>query len=326
MQTHVEDLQNKLISVVVKEKVGVQLSVDILRDAEQESLCELFNRKLASLPRIQADKSPSIDSSNSRPSSPRKNTNMSSRFARDDNQNSPQSSSSRESLSSSGRGDHQDRRFQGRQAGGNEKRKINLEPEVFPESGKARGTVTYFKHFDEMYVRLKNSEKAYTEMMETINRVYSRMNKPMSKVFPGMVVGALDLEAGDRVFYRADVKSVEGDKAEVSYVDFGNRGIVSFSDIRPGLDEFSSCPAQAIRCCIKDVVNCPEKLLNEFKMHMENHQFNIQKHDPDNLFVSIFTKEGKDVTDILKEQISKVCVKCIVYELFWFHKIYGLIK
>ncbi|TNN60930.1 RING finger protein 17 [Liparis tanakae] len=59
----------------------------------------------------------------------------------------------------------------------------------------------------------------------------------------------------DRKWYRAQVTGRPGGRqVEVQYVDFGNKKLVSVSDLRKIKDEFFSVPSRAIHCCLSDVV------------------------------------------------------------------------
>ncbi|XP_034417580.1 RING finger protein 17 [Cyclopterus lumpus] len=59
----------------------------------------------------------------------------------------------------------------------------------------------------------------------------------------------------DKLWYRAQVIGHPGGrKVEVQYVDFGNKTIVSVSDLRKIKDEFFAIPSRAIHCCLSDVV------------------------------------------------------------------------
>ncbi|XP_056144863.1 RING finger protein 17 [Lampris incognitus] len=58
----------------------------------------------------------------------------------------------------------------------------------------------------------------------------------------------------DKAWYRAMITSFPGvRKVEVQYMDFGNKQILSFRDLRKIKDEFFDLPAKAIRCCLSDL-------------------------------------------------------------------------
>ncbi|XP_051260855.1 RING finger protein 17 [Dicentrarchus labrax] len=59
----------------------------------------------------------------------------------------------------------------------------------------------------------------------------------------------------DKLWYRAQVIGHPGGrKVEVQYVDFGNKNILSVSDLRKIKDEFFALPSMAIHCCLSDMV------------------------------------------------------------------------
>ncbi|XP_068428378.1 RING finger protein 17 isoform X2 [Clinocottus analis] len=59
----------------------------------------------------------------------------------------------------------------------------------------------------------------------------------------------------DTLWYRAQVTGHPvRSKVEVQYVDFGNKEVVSVSDLRKIKDEFFSLPCRAVRCCLSGLV------------------------------------------------------------------------
>ncbi|XP_075961117.1 RING finger protein 17 [Anarhichas minor] len=59
----------------------------------------------------------------------------------------------------------------------------------------------------------------------------------------------------DTLWYRAQVIGHPGGRqVEVQYVDFGNKKVVSVSDLRKIKDEFFALPSRAVRCCLSDVI------------------------------------------------------------------------
>uniref|UniRef100_A0A665V3T4 Ring finger protein 17 n=1 Tax=Echeneis naucrates TaxID=173247 RepID=A0A665V3T4_ECHNA len=59
----------------------------------------------------------------------------------------------------------------------------------------------------------------------------------------------------DKLWYRAQVVGHPGGrKVEVRFVDFGNKKIVSVSDLRKIKDEFFALPSKAIHCCLSNVI------------------------------------------------------------------------
>ncbi|KAM7380101.1 hypothetical protein PAMP_003418 [Pampus punctatissimus] len=59
----------------------------------------------------------------------------------------------------------------------------------------------------------------------------------------------------DNLWYRAQIIGHPGGrKVHVCYVDFGNKKILSVSDLRKIKDEFFALPSMAIHCCLSDVL------------------------------------------------------------------------
>ncbi|XP_028991937.1 RING finger protein 17 [Betta splendens] len=64
----------------------------------------------------------------------------------------------------------------------------------------------------------------------------------------------------DDMWHRAVVKGQEeSGKVEVQYVDFGNKEVVPFSDLRTIKDEFFALPSMAIHCCLSEVIPLDEQ-------------------------------------------------------------------
>ena len=57
-------------------------------------------------------------------------------------------------------------------------------------------------------------------------------------------------------YYRAEIVDVrqQGTLAEVFYIDFGNREVISINEILPLPLRFRDTPGQAIKCCLYSVV------------------------------------------------------------------------
>ncbi|XP_071337551.1 RING finger protein 17 [Trachinotus anak] len=59
----------------------------------------------------------------------------------------------------------------------------------------------------------------------------------------------------DKLWYRAQVIGHPGGrKVEVRFVDFGNKKILSVSDLRKIKDEFFALPSMAVHCCLSNVI------------------------------------------------------------------------
>uniref|UniRef100_A0A3Q3XBP1 Tudor domain-containing protein n=1 Tax=Mola mola TaxID=94237 RepID=A0A3Q3XBP1_MOLML len=68
----------------------------------------------------------------------------------------------------------------------------------------------------------------------------------------------------DKLWYRAQVIGHPGGRrVEVQYVDFGNKSIVSVTNLRKIKDEFFALPTMAIHCSLSDVIPLNGKIWNE---------------------------------------------------------------
>ena len=173
--------------------------------------------------------------------------------------------------------------------------KKTLEFETLPESGKTEVVVTHFQNFGEFYVRLRQFEKAYNNMMTALNRI-TASKTALKKVFPGMFVAAL--YAFDGNWYRGRVDKVNGDKAKVLFVDFGNTEIVKCQDIRPFPYDMYSFNAQAIKCSMTEIVDCPEKTFLNFKSWIEESAIIVE---PNNSKVNLYKLDGTDIVQLVKD-------------------------
>merc|ERR1719239_39316 len=160
--------------------------------------------------------------------------------------------------------------------------KKTLEFETLPESGKTEVVVTHF-------------EKAYNNMMTALNRI-TASKTALKKVFPGMFVAAL--YAFDGNWYRGRVDKVNGDKAKVLFVDFGNTEIVKCQDIRPFPYDMYSFNAQAIKCSMTEIVDCPEKTFLNFKSWIEESAIIVE---PNNSKVNLYKLDGTDIVQLVKD-------------------------
>ncbi|KAK2905757.1 hypothetical protein Q8A73_009700 [Channa argus] len=69
------------------------------------------------------------------------------------------------------------------------------------------------------------------------------------------VIGQACVARYENLWYRAQVIGHPGGrKVEVQYMDFGNKNILSVSDLRKIKDEFFALPSMAIHCCLSDLI------------------------------------------------------------------------
>ena len=111
-----------------------------------------------------------------------------------------------------------------------------------------------------MWFQLADSESELTALVEQLSAHYSALGEQelaLDSVDKGDVCCAIYSE--DSCWYRATVSAQPKDGvADVRFVDFGNSEAVSLSDIRAVAAEFSSLPAQAVRCSLAGVQPCED--------------------------------------------------------------------
>ncbi|XP_073330079.1 RING finger protein 17 isoform X2 [Pagrus major] len=113
---------------------------------------------------------------------------------------------------------------------------------------------------------INNPADFYIQLVENMESVL--LSAKLQDCYNATVAGGDDLSVycpvigqayvaryNDKLWYRAQVIGHPGGKkVEVRYVDFGNKDILSVSDLRKIKDEFFALPSMAMHCCLSDVV------------------------------------------------------------------------
>ncbi|XP_015430080.1 PREDICTED: maternal protein tudor [Dufourea novaeangliae] len=108
--------------------------------------------------------------------------------------------------------------------------------------------VVYTNSPSDFFVQLSPDYTALDSIMESIASIYENGGELVkeSKIFKGLYCIAQYSE--DLRWYRAIVKSVEGNNATVQFLDYGNTETIDFSNIKVIRKEFLKLPVQAVHC------------------------------------------------------------------------------
>lgn len=113
----------------------------------------------------------------------------------------------------------------------------------------------------------------------------------------------------DLKWYRAIIKSVEGNNATVEFVDYGNIESVEFSNIKIIKEEFLKLPMQAVHCKLLGLLTNMENKETEETMFME-------KVEGKSLEVEFVTKENGIYEVLLREVIDNISKTNYINEEF----------
>lgn len=108
--------------------------------------------------------------------------------------------------------------------------------------------VVFTNSLSDFFIQLSTDYAALDSLMENIASAYENGGDLMkeSEILCGLY--CIAQYSDDLKWYRAVIKSVEGNDATVQFVDYGNTEKVSFNNIKSIETEFSKLPIQAIHC------------------------------------------------------------------------------
>ena len=86
------------------------------------------------------------------------------------------------------------------------------------------------------------------ELMGKLEEHYSTSQENVASITAGNFCIAKYEDGG---WYRGQVTQLQGESVEVFYIDYGNTATLPLSSIRTLKPEFSTLPAQAVKCCLK---------------------------------------------------------------------------
>ncbi|KAM6978397.1 RING finger protein 17 [Tautogolabrus adspersus] len=128
---------------------------------------------------------------------------------------------------------------------------------VYPKiNEEANAVVSHINSPADFYIQLVDSMESLllsAKLQECYNATTVSEEDDL-KVYCPVIEQAYVARFEDKLWYRAQVIGHPGGrKVEVRYVDFGNKRILSVSDLRKIKDEFFALPSMAIQCCLSDV-------------------------------------------------------------------------
>ncbi|KAL1475364.1 hypothetical protein MTO96_037339 [Rhipicephalus appendiculatus] len=112
--------------------------------------------------------------------------------------------------------------------------------------------LSFYKTPSEFWIQLDSSASTLEDILKRLHEYYSsRTQRREFTAKPGMYCAAYYAEDGH--WYRARILQVLKDHAKVFYIDFGNSDRVNINYVCFLEEEFTSLPAQALCCTIKNV-------------------------------------------------------------------------
>ena len=133
------------------------------------------------------------------------------------------------------------------------------------------------------------------DLMNKLNEHYSSVQERLTSVSAGLFCVAQYEDGG---WYRAQITQVQGESIHVFYIDYGDIATLPLSSIRSLRTDFSSLPAQAMKCHLKgcSTTDQPEN----FKDLVLEQEFQLQVNgsiQPGAYEVELFSKEGCKLFD-----------------------------
>ncbi|XP_076220717.1 protein tudor isoform X2 [Nomia melanderi] len=148
----------------------------------------------------------------------------------------------------------------------------------------------------DFFVQLSPDYTALDSVMESIASIYENGGELVreSKVFKGLYCIAQYSE--DSRWYRAIVKSVEGNNATVQFVDYGNTETVDFNRLKVIQKEFLKLPTQAIHCRLFGMKNLTstEDEIKSFENKVNGKVLEVEFVTEENGIYSVLIREVID--------------------------------
>ena len=185
---------------------------------------------------------------------------------------------------------------------------------------KAGNTVDVFVPFVEsmqkFFCQSTQNSGDLDDLMAKLEEHYSADQEVVSSISSGMFCVAKYEDGG---WYRAQVMQVREESIDVFYIDFGDTAVLPLSHVRTLAPEFSTLPAQAVKCCLKGFSNSngPETFKDlvieqEFKAQV------ISVNHQDAYEVDLLTTDGTSLTKTLSKGAETTSTpSCSVASIQW---------
>ena len=135
---------------------------------------------------------------------------------------------------------------------------------------------------------MAEQEEQITALAEKVAAEYGSLSDT-DRVYPNPQIGSSCVAKfdEDENWYRARVKSIEGDKCDVLFVDYGNSATVSVSGLKAPTQELLGIPIMAVPCALKGVGqrNVTDELKTQFNnLIMEDEISAVFANSENNIF------------------------------------------
>ncbi|KAK3602033.1 hypothetical protein CHS0354_015024 [Potamilus streckersoni] len=111
------------------------------------------------------------------------------------------------------------------------------------------GYVAYVESLSSFWCQLLSGSDELDALMQKLESFHITMNQSLDKLEVGSACVAKYSE--DQAWYRGRVEKVDSDGLTVFFVDYGNKEVISMSDVCTISDEFLTLPTQAIHCSLQ---------------------------------------------------------------------------
>ena len=131
--------------------------------------------------------------------------------------------------------------------------------------------IPFVESTQKFFCQVSQSSSDLDDLMNKLEEHYSLDQEIVTSISVGTFCVARYEDGG---WYRAQVTGVQGESIDVFYIDYGDSATLPLSSIRSLKPEFSSLPAQAIKCSLKGYSSNQE--LENFKDLVIEQEFSAQ--------------------------------------------------
>ncbi|XP_015234378.1 PREDICTED: RING finger protein 17 [Cyprinodon variegatus] len=144
------------------------------------------------------------------------------------------------------------------------RRSLMYYPPVYPKANtECDAVVCHINNASDFYIQLVDNMESLL-LTAKLQDCYNSLKEDELRIYCPEMGEACVACFQDNMWYRAQIEGhPRGQQVEVRYVDFGNKEVLSVSDLRKIKDEFFVLPAMALHCCLADVVPSDGKSWSE---------------------------------------------------------------